>query len=531
MKHTMRKFLALVMALMLALSAFAMAEEALDAPQTVEQPGEAAEPESPEGQSLEGPQEPQTEPTDGEADAGEDEIAIEAVDAVYEEQSADLVEEAPDLPADEAAELPVEEDVYSEDAAAVAEGYHVRIGDKNVTGDPISIGGGTAALEGNTLTLTNCKDIPEITVYGTGDEKGLIIELAGDNTIIAKSNNGAIFSEHPLTIKGSGTLTIQNTYDVEVGKGFATGIKAVNGGFNLAGGTVKISVINSTGDAYAVDTTAFSVTGGELILDVTKSKDGLSVNIPETVNIDLSKKDIFYGDSEAAAQRLSADATVEQKRKALGAKYVRIADKKEEAAPTTPTTPTVSMDRMFCRLVCEGKSGLTVKWSAMDGVDGYDVFMTRCGKGKYNLIYEAKAGEISYTKTGLGVGKCYKAYVAPYVLKNGEKVYLGNPKKAHAFTNNGNDKKTNPAGIRVKKKMTVKVGKRKALNAKILSKDKSKDLVNHVRKIRYFSSDPNVATVSKKGKVKGVGQGTCVIYVLANNGICKQVDITVKAAK
>ena len=85
MKHTMRKFLALVMALMLALSAFAMAEEALDAPQTVEQPGEAAEPESPEGQEPEAPQEPQTEPEDGEADALEDAIAIEAVDAVYEE--------------------------------------------------------------------------------------------------------------------------------------------------------------------------------------------------------------------------------------------------------------------------------------------------------------------------------------------------------------------------------------------------------------------------------------------------------------
>ena len=164
-------------------------------------------------------------------------------------------------------------------------------------------------------------------------------------------------------------------------------------------------------------------------------------------------------------------------------------------------------------------------------MDGYDVFMARCGK-KYALVGTVEKDQpTSLTVKNLKVGKCYKAYVAPYVMKGSEKDYLGMSKKAHAFTNNGNHKKTNPAGIRVKEKRTVRVGKKKALNAKILSMDKNKDLVNHVRMIRYFSSNPNVATVSRKGRVKGVGVGDCVIYVLANNGICKQVNITVKPAK
>ena len=51
----------------------------------------------------------------------------------------------------------------------------------------------------------------------------------------------------------------------------------------------------------------------------------------------------------------------------------------------------------------------------------------------------------------------------------------------------------------------------------------------HMAKFRFESSDPKVATVTKKGKVKGIKKGkSCYIYIYAQNGVYKQVKVTVK---
>ena len=49
----------------------------------------------------------------------------------------------------------------------------------------------------------------------------------------------------------------------------------------------------------------------------------------------------------------------------------------------------------------------------------------------------------------------------------------------------------------------------------------------HVRKIRWYSSDNNVAKVSRNGKITAVGGGTCTIYAVANNGVSAYVKVTV----
>ena len=46
--------------------------------------------------------------------------------------------------------------------------------------------------------------------------------------------------------------------------------------------------------------------------------------------------------------------------------------------------------------------------------------------------------------------------------------------------------------------------------------------------LRFYSSNANVATVSKDGKVKAVRKGSCTIYALANNGVRASMNVTVK---
>ena len=49
----------------------------------------------------------------------------------------------------------------------------------------------------------------------------------------------------------------------------------------------------------------------------------------------------------------------------------------------------------------------------------------------------------------------------------------------------------------------------------------------HVAAYRYYTSDQSVASVSKTGKIKALKSGTCVIYVVANNGVYGTIKVTV----
>ena len=47
-------------------------------------------------------------------------------------------------------------------------------------------------------------------------------------------------------------------------------------------------------------------------------------------------------------------------------------------------------------------------------------------------------------------------------------------------------------------------------------------------KFRYESTNPSIAIVNKKGKIKGVKKGICEIYIYAQNGLYKKIKVTVK---
>lgn len=68
------------------------------------------------------------------------------------------------------------------------------------------------------------------------------------------------------------------------------------------------------------------------------------------------------------------------------------------------------------------------------------------------------------------------------------------------------------------------------VKAKTVLVDKTKKQLSdgHAKEFRYASSNANIATVDKNGKIKGVAKGTCTIYVYARNGYAKKVKVTVK---
>ena len=97
-------------------------------------------------------------------------------------------------------------------------------------------------------------------------------------------------------------------------------------------------------------------------------------------------------------------------------------------------------------------------------------------------------------------------------------------KKIHATTLGG--KYGVAKAVKVNKtKATIKKGKTFKIKASEIKKDKK---IKRHRAICYESSNTAVATVNAKGKVKGVKKGKCTIYVYAQNGVYKTVNIKVK---
>ena len=103
---------------------------------------------------------------------------------------------------------------------------------------------------------------------------------------------------------------------------------------------------------------------------------------------------------------------------------------------------------------------------------------------------------------------------------------IGISKTVHAATLGG--KKGNAKKITVKKaKVIFKQGKSFTIKAKQVPLKKKSKIAKH-RKISYESSDPAIATVSSSGKMKAKKKGKCNIYVYAQNGVYKQIRVTVK---
>ena len=50
----------------------------------------------------------------------------------------------------------------------------------------------------------------------------------------------------------------------------------------------------------------------------------------------------------------------------------------------------------------------------------------------------------------------------------------------------------------------------------------------HLGKFRYESTNKKIATVSKKGVIKGIKKGSCYVYVYTQNGLYKRIKVRVK---
>ncbi len=199
------------------------------------------------------------------------------------------------------------------------------------------------------------------------------------------------------------------------------------------------------------------------------------------------------------------------------------------------STLTILAPLSFVQMTPQGKTALTLTWNKENAADGYDVFFSRCNHDgiilKCKKIKTIKGNKTTtYTKPKLLANTCYKAYVKPFKMVGGKKVYLATSPQVHGFTNGGNQKYSNPKKIALSKtKASIKAKQSFQLKAKVTIGDLKKKIISegHASVVRYISSDTSVAKVGKTGKVVGVEKGTATIYAITQNGLRAACKVTV----
>ena len=165
------------------------------------------------------------------------------------------------------------------------------------------------------------------------------------------------------------------------------------------------------------------------------------------------------------------------------------------------------------------KKEITLTWNKVPGATQYVIYGNPCGKKKaYRKL--ASVTENSWSYKNCKKGTYYKFIVA--AVDSGRTLSLS--KTVHVAAKGGswgNCRKV----VLSKKSLKVKKGKTQTIKATM--KGDGKQIKNH-RKIAFESDDPTIAKVSSKGKIKAIKEGTCNIYVYAQNGVFARVKVTVK---
>ena len=170
---------------------------------------------------------------------------------------------------------------------------------------------------------------------------------------------------------------------------------------------------------------------------------------------------------------------------------------------------------------------ITVQWNKAKGAKKYVVYGNKCGTKMKKLTTTTKK-KLSFTKiAGKKVKKgTYYKFMVVALDKNNDVV--SSSKIIHVATKGG--KNGNATKLTVnepkKAKATLKVKKTLKIKARQTT-SKGTKIKEHV-KLRYESSNKQVATVDSNGKVKAKAKGKANITVYTQNGLNKVIKVTVK---
>lgn len=330
-----------------------------------------------------------------------------------------------------------------------------------------------------------------VTITAGSGFKVTSVDLGGDKTQYTASSSGVVHYYVPDTSKDTYTMT----FDTNGGMG-SMGTQDITGS-----GVLTLSTLTREGYTFIGWNTKPDGTG-------TMYKDGDSI----TPSANLTLYAQWKKNEDKTDDKSDVDGTRLTTRKrtiAINAKYK----------------------------VAQYKDYIKAVWGQVEDADYYVVYVTYCGKkfgdGQAFVVRNPKITSITVTGLNgkaLNLKKNYKLYVIAYKKTDSGRKKLTRTVVAH-IVGRKSTKYANVNGITLEKTaVSFSVGKTYTIKGQVSLTDDSKSMLsdNHAPTFRFLSSDEKVATVTKKGKIKALGAGTCYVYVYAKNGYAKKVKVKVK---
>lgn len=243
-----------------------------------------------------------------------------------------------------------------------------------------------------------------------------------------------------------------------------------------------------------------------------------TVTKPGTYWITVKGKDYYSDSCNFKVTVLSPEET-----KVNNAANLLISKTKKDSDPAHSKFRTLKV-----RSPKQTKSSISIKWHRIKGADKYVLFGNQCGK-KYRILKTASKNKLRINKVAgksIKKGKYYKFFVAAFD-NNGKLIAAS--KTIHVSSKGG--KVGNFKHIQVRNvKNNIKVlqkGKSFLLKTKSIRQSRKLKVKIH-RSTRFESSNTEIASVNRHGKIKAEKKGTCTIYAYAQNGIFTKIRVSVK---
>ncbi len=178
------------------------------------------------------------------------------------------------------------------------------------------------------------------------------------------------------------------------------------------------------------------------------------------------------------------------------------------------------------------RKSVKVVWQKVEGAKKYVIYANACGKNKaLKKVKTTTALSFILKKLNgkkLKKGTYYKFMAA--ALDENDKVITVS-KMIYAATKGGSAGNAKSVSVTSKSnrkvsRVTLKAGKTYKLKAKAEAASKTKK-ISAYRGIKFESSNPQVAQVTSKGRIRTVSAGTCYVYAYAQNGLYRRVTVKV----
>ena len=179
------------------------------------------------------------------------------------------------------------------------------------------------------------------------------------------------------------------------------------------------------------------------------------------------------------------------------------------------------------------KSSITLTWAKVKNAKKYVLYASKCGKAKklvkVKVLGPAKTKFALKKLSGkkLAKGTYYKSVIVA-IDKNGK--VISSSKMVHVATAGGKAGNYKKVTTKAKKnKLSIKAGKSFTLAGTAVAASKKLKVKNHRSAVvSYETTNTKIATVNKKGLVKGKAPGACYVYAYTQTGVYARVKVTVK---